>query len=72
MEKDKIVEVISEAVEKISNENYRTAIKLRLEDCTLKEIGLVLDKTAEAVKNDIKRGKHLLKKTLQHMGYTVK
>ena len=72
MEKEQMAEAIREAVENIPNEHYKIAVKLKLDGYKLKEIADIVDKTIVAVKNDFKRGKHVLKKNLQHMGYIIK
>jgi len=72
MEKEGVIAVMREAIEKIPNDNYRCTIKLKLEGFKLKEIADISGKTDDAVKNDFKRGKHSLKRNLQQMGYIIK
>ena len=72
MEKERVAEAIKEAVQKMSNENYKIAVQLKLDGYKLKEIAEISGKSSDAVKNDFKRGKYALKKNLQQMGYITK
>ena len=58
----------------IQHNDYKTVLKLRLMDFKLKEMTKIIDsdKTDEAIRNDYKRGKKLLRDNLTLMGYTVK
>ena len=64
--------LISESIEFISKEIYKSVLKLRLLGYTIEEISQIIEKNKEAVKSDYRRAKEMLKKILQGKGFILK